>query len=60
MKNIKYKLFVIIAVLALAGFFIFVYCSNEGENKKTDDKKKKKKKEFPQLPNRSGPAEEGM
>ena len=37
MKNIKYKLFVIIAVLALTGFFIFVYCSGEGENKKTDD-----------------------
>ena len=37
MKNIKYKLFVIIAVLALAVFFIFVYCSSEGENKKTDD-----------------------
>ena len=37
MKNMKYKLFVIIAVLALAGFFIFVYCSSESENKKTDD-----------------------
>ena len=32
MKNMKYKLFVIIAVLALAIFFIFVYCSNESEH----------------------------
>ena len=32
MKNMKYKLFVIIAVLALAVFFIFVYCSNESEH----------------------------
>ena len=37
MKNMKYKLFVIIAVLALAGFFIFVYCSGESERKKTTD-----------------------
>ena len=37
MKNIKYKLFVIIAVLALTVFFIFVYCSNKSEHKTTDD-----------------------
>ena len=37
MKNMKYKLFVIIAVLALAVFFIFVYCSNESEHETIDE-----------------------
>ena len=37
MKNLKYKLFVIIAVLALTVFFIFVYCSNKSDHKTTDD-----------------------